>query len=178
MDIYAQFRKEKDDFFIRDPHSPLTREQKRNFKGLSYFPPSEAYRFELDVEEYPQKSSVMIQTSTGDIQEYERYGKFRFAVQDQPVELTLYRNETGYFLPFVDSLAGVETYPAGRYLEPEPLGDRRFLLDFNFAYNPYCAYNENWSCPLTPPENRLKIPIPAGEMIFHSPDRTAEERDR
>lgn len=174
MDLYTQFRKEKDEFFARDPHSPLTREQKRSFQGLSYFPPSEAYRFELEIEEFADKTLVLIQTSTGDVQEYERYGRFRFLVQDQPAELTLYHSETGYFLPFVDSLAGVETYPAGRYLEPEPLGGRRFLLDFNFAYNPYCAYNENWSCPLTPPENRLKVPIPAGEKIFAGATHTAE----
>ena len=62
----------------------------------------------------------------------------------------------GFFLPFVDSAAGRETYPAGRYLEPEPLPGNRFLVDFNLAYNPYCAYNEMWSCPITPFENRLK----------------------
>jgi uncharacterized protein (DUF1684 family) len=174
MDMYMEFRKEKDEFFARDPRSPLTREQKKTFQGLSYFPPSEAFRFDLEVEEFAEKPIVMIQTSTGDVQEYERYGKFRFTIQDQPVELTLYRNEIGYFLPFADSLAGVETYPAGRYLEPEPLGGRRFLLDFNFAYNPYCAYNENWSCPLTPPENRLKVAIPAGEKIFPHPAGPAE----
>jgi hypothetical protein len=175
MDRYSEFRKEKDAFFALDPHSPLTREQKKSFRGLAYFPPSKDYRFELDVEEFSKKDLVLIQTSTGDVQEYERFGKFRFTVQGQPVELTLYRSESGYFLPFVDGLAGVETYPAGRYLEPEPLGGRRFLLDFNFAYNPYCAYNEYWSCPLTPPENRLKVPIPAGEKIYTHPADSAEE---
>ncbi|MFN2197412.1 MAG: DUF1684 domain-containing protein, partial [Anaerolineales bacterium] len=65
----------------------------------------------------------------------------------------------------VDALAGQETYGAGRYLEPEELEDGRFLIDFNLAYNPYCAYNENWSCPLTPFENRLKVPVRAGEKI-------------
>jgi len=63
-------------------------------------------------------------------------------------------------------LAGSETYPAGRYIEPEQLPNGKFLLDFNFAYNPYCAYNEQWSCPLTPFENRLKVPIRAGEKVY------------
>jgi uncharacterized protein (DUF1684 family) len=107
-----------------------------------------------------------MQTSTGDVQAYERYGKFSFEVEGVPVELTIYYNETGYFLPFVDSLASKETYPAGRYLEPESLGKNRFRVDFNLAYNPYCAYNDYWSCPLTPFENRLKIPIRAGEKLF------------
>ena len=61
----------------------------------------------------------------------------------------------------------METYGAGRYLEPEPLEDGRFAVDFNYAYNPYCAYNELWSCPLTPFENRLRVPIRAGEKNFH-----------
>jgi uncharacterized protein (DUF1684 family) len=88
-------------------------------------------------------------------------------VDGQEAELTIYETEQGYFLPFVDSLAGTETYPAGRYLDPEPLTGNRFLVDFNLAYNPYCAYNEAWSCPLTPFENRLKVPIRAGEKLFH-----------
>jgi uncharacterized protein (DUF1684 family) len=107
-----------------------------------------------------------MQTSTGDVRDYERFGTFRFEVEGQPARLTIYRNELGYFLPFVDALAGSETYGAGRYLEPEELPDGRFLVDFNLAYSPYCAYNENWSCPITPAENRLKVPIRAGEMVF------------
>ncbi|MEW5941072.1 MAG: DUF1684 domain-containing protein, partial [Chloroflexota bacterium] len=96
-----------------------------------------------------------------------RYGKLKWTVDGQDAELTIYEADYGFFLPFVDSLAGNETYPAGRYLEPEALGDNRFLVDFNLAYNPYCAYNEAWSCPLTPFENRLKVPIRAGEKLFH-----------
>ncbi len=175
LDFYTEFRREKDAFFARDAHSPLTREQKRSFQGLTYFPPSAEFRFELEIEEFPQKAVILMQTTTGDVQEYERFGRFHFTVRGQPIELTLFRGEAGFFLPFVDGLAGVETYPAGRYLEPEPLGGRRFLLDFNLAYNPYCAYNERWSCPLTPPENHLKAPIPAGEKIFpHEADTKKE----
>ncbi len=76
------------------------------------------------------------------------------------------KEKDGYFLPFVDALAGKETYGAGRYLEPEPLGKGLFLVDFNLAYNPYCAYNDMWSCPISPAENHLKIPIRAGEKLF------------
>jgi uncharacterized protein (DUF1684 family) len=109
-----------------------------------------------------------MQTTTGDIQVYERYGKFKFNVDGQSAELTIYHSNTGYFLPFVDSLARKDTYPAGRYLEPEELGNNRFRVDFNMAYNPYCAYNEYWSCPLTPFENHIKLPIRAGEKLFHN----------
>lgn len=166
MTELERFRKEKDDFFAHHRQSPLTLEQRRNFRGLAYFPENPALRLEVTVEEFVPKEQVEMQTSTGDVQVYERFGRFRFEVEGQLAELTIYRNEFGFFLPFVDSLAGVETYPAGRYLEPEPLPDGRFLVDFNYAYNPYCAYNDMWSCPITPPENRLRVPIQAGERLF------------
>ena len=161
------FRTEKDDFFVNHPQSPLTREQKQNFHGLNYFPENETLRLEVKVDEFPIKEQFEMQTSTGTVQIYQKYGKFKFTVDGVEAELTIYRSEHGFFLPFVDSLAGSETYPAGRYLEPEPLPGNHFLVDFNLAYNPYCAYNEMWSCPITPPENRLKVPIRAGEKLFH-----------
>ncbi|MEW6404735.1 MAG: DUF1684 domain-containing protein [Chloroflexota bacterium] len=161
------FRAEKDDFFWRHPQSPLSPEQRRNFHGLNYFAENPDLRLEVDVEEFPQKEAIQMQTSTGDVQEYKRFGRFRFTVDGQEVALTIYQADYGYFLPFVDSLAGAETYPAGRYLEPEPLDGSRFLVDLNLAYNPYCAYNDMWSCPITPAENRLKVPIRAGEKLYH-----------
>ena len=160
------FRLEKDEFFRTSPHSPLTPGQKRAFTGLRYFPESSSLRLTVDVERFPQVEPIRMQTSTGDVQEYQRLGRFNFLVDGQEAALTIYQNEFGSFLPFADSLAGGETYGAGRYLEPEELPDGRFLVDFNLAYNPYCAYNENWSCPITPGENRLKVPIRAGEMSF------------
>lgn len=160
------FRAEKDEFFGHHPQSPLTKEQRKSFRGLQYYPENPDLKLEVEVEEFPSKDRFEMQTSTGDVQSYERFGKFRFNIDGQETELTIYQNENGFFLPFVDSLAGKETYPAGRYLEPEPVTDGRFLVDFNVAYNPYCAYNEMWSCPITPAENRLKVPIRAGEKLF------------
>lgn len=163
MSELDDFRREKDDFFKTHPQSPLTREQKQSFTGLSYFPENPALRLEVPVEAFEPKETIRMQTSTGDVQDYEKHGRFKFSVDGEEAELTIYSGEHGYFLPFADALAGSETYGAGRYLEPEPLGDGKFLVDFNQAYNPYCAYNPNWSCPLTPFENRLKVPIRAGE---------------
>ena len=160
------FRREKDVFFGGDPQSPLTSEQKHNFKGLNYFPENPGLRLEVKAEELPAKDRIEMQTSTGDIQVYYRHSRIHFQVEGNEAELTVYESENGFFLPFVDSLAGKETYPAGRYLEPEILPDGRFLVDFNLAYNPYCAYNDHWSCPLTPFENRLKVAIRAGEKLF------------
>ncbi len=167
MSDLQAFRNEKDDFFGHHPQSPLTREQRRNFQGLNYFPEDESLRLEVKVEEFPAKERIQMQTTTGDVQIYERFGRFCFQVDGQDAELTIYRSPDGFFLPFVDSLAGRETYPAGRYLEPESLPGNCFLVDFNLAYNPYCAYNEMWSCPITPLENRLKVPVRAGEKLFH-----------
>jgi len=167
MSELTEYRKEKDEFFGHHPQSPLTPDQRRTFKGLEYFPENDSLRLEVQVEPFEDQPAMRMQTSTGGVQEYVRYGKFKFQVDGEAAELTLYQSEQGYFLPFVDSLAGKETYPAGRYLEPEPLPGNRFLVDFNIAYNPYCAYNEVWSCPITPAENRLKVPVRAGEKLFH-----------
>jgi len=172
MDRFKQeiieFRKMKDEFFAEDEQSPLKPAQKTVFKGLNYFPVDLNLRLEVQVVPSEHHKAIMIPTSTGGYQSYRKFGRFSLKLEGQEIWLTIYADEDGgYFLPFVDSQAGVETYPAGRYLEPEPLPDGRFLIDFNLAYNPYCAYNEMWSCPLTPAENRLKVPVRAGEKVFH-----------
>ena len=166
MSELSEYRAEKDEFFQRHPQSPLTPEQRQGFVGLQYFPENEDLRLEVQVEPAQDGEPMEMQTSTGGVQTYVRHGTFRFEVDGKEAVLTIFRNEHGYFLPFVDSLAGKETYPAGRYLEPEALPGGRFFVDFNLAYNPYCAYNEMWSCPITPPENRLKVPVRAGEKLF------------
>ncbi len=167
MNELEAFRAEKDEFFGKHPQSPLIPEQKPGFHGLKYFPENADLRLEVKVDEFPVKEELAMQTSTGDVQIYTKFGKFRFMAEAKAAELTIYQNENGFFLPFIDSLAGRETYPAGRYLEPEPLHGGRFLVDFNLAYNPYCAYNEMWSCPITPAENRVKVAVRAGEKLFH-----------
>ena len=168
MNNYERYHMEKDTFFKQDPHSPLSDEQKDAFDGLKYFPENPELALEVEVLRFPEAVPVQIQTNTGEVQAFDRIGKIHFQVEGEPAELTLYGNDQGYFMPFADSLAGEETYGAGRYLEPMPLPDGRILVDFNLAYNPYCAYNDRWSCPLTPPENRLKVPIRAGEKVFQS----------
>ena len=171
-----RIRAEKDDLFASDPHSPLTAEQKQGFKGLNYYPENPSLRLEVEVEPFAEQELIQMQTMTGGVQTFSRYGRFKFMVDGQEAELTIFGDEHGFFLPFVDALAGKETYGAGRYLEPERTSTGRFRVDFNLAYNPYCAYNEprslaaragrepmTWTCPLTPFENRLKVPIRAGE---------------
>ncbi|GAB4474369.1 MAG: DUF1684 domain-containing protein [Anaerolineae bacterium] len=170
MSSIAEFRKQKDAFFARDPHSPLTPQQRETFTGLSYYPEDESLCFEVTIERFTgrDRSIVPMQTSTGTIVEYIRFGRFQFEVEGQPAELTVYVSPEGqdFFVPFMDATGGVETYSGGRYLELEPLAGDHFLADFNMAYNPYCAYNDRWTCPIPPKENRLSVPIRAGEKDF------------
>lgn len=168
MSELERFRRMKDAFFASDPASPLLEEQQEGFQGLRYFDEAPALRLTVHVDLLPPGDRLAIQTTDGDTQTYTRFGRFSFEVDGQPASLTLFEGAHGFFLPFADALAGTETYPAGRYLEPEPLGAGRFLVDFNLAYNPYCAYNAHWSCPITPPENRLTVAIRAGEKLFQA----------
>ena len=163
------FRRQKDDFFKNDPHSPLAPEQRKEFGGLKYYPENPALRIITQIEEHTEKQPVTMITSTGSVQEYVRYGQFTFEVNGQKATLQVYQDpdQGSFFLPFVDATAGEETYEAGRYLEIEPEPSGRFLIDFNYAYSPYCAYNENWSCPIPPRENRLSVRIEAGEKKYH-----------
>ena len=166
MATLAEFRQAKDQFFANDPNSPLTPEQQESFEGLSYFPENPDLRLEIEVTPFAEQEQVQMATSTGGTQTYTRYGRFAFEVDGQQAELTLYSSPHGFFLLFVDSLAGEETYGAGRYIDPEQQPNGKFYIDFNLAYNPYCAYNEMWTCPIPPAENRLSVPIRAGEKLF------------
>ena len=161
MSNYEQFRRSKDQFFSDHPQSPLTPNQRGQFPGLDYFPGNPALDLHIEAVPFPDPEDYTMQTSTGDEQHYKRYAQVSFEVDGQQAELTIFASPHGFFLPFVDALAGEETYPAGRYLDPELTPDGTFHIDFNLAYNPYCAYNDIYSCPLTPFENRLKVGISA-----------------
>lgn len=159
-------RAQKDEFFKNHPQSPIKPDQQATFTGLKYFVGNPKLDLVVIVKPFEEQKDVQIQTSTGDTRWYRRYGELYFLAEGQEARLTLYQTPNGFFLPFVDALAGKETYPSGRYLEPEALPDGTFRIDFNQAYNPYCAYGDGWSCPITPAENRLSVAIRAGEKIY------------
>lgn len=158
-------RQEKDVFLKSHRYSPLTAAQRMAFEGLDYFAPNADLELIIAVDENEEKLQRVILTNTGDERVYQEWGKVHFMVNDTPVELLLLYNEEHdhYFLPFMDGTSGVETYSGGRYLDPQRLPNGRFVIDFNQAYSPYCAYNEGWSCPIPPKENRLTVRIEAGE---------------
>lgn len=158
-------RQQKDQFFKYHEQSPIPSDKRDTFDGLSYYPPNEALDLTVKVTPFEQKEDIEIQTTTGDIRWYRRYGEFTFDVGGEQARLTIYQTPHGFFIPFVDANFGKETYGAGRYIDPEPLGNDLFHIDFNQAYNPYCAYNDDYSCPLTPFENRLNVAIRAGEKV-------------
>lgn len=160
-----EFRREKEAFFRTDPMSPVLPEQRQSFAGLAYYEPNDALTFEVMPELHEDPEDVVLQTSDATTRTYERWANLPFEVDGTSVALTLYRDpESGHlFLPFRDETSGQETYPAGRYLEVPVLEDGRLLLDFNYAYHPFCAYNPHYSCPIPPVENRLPVAIRAGE---------------
>ncbi len=165
-------RAEKDHFFRDESQSPLTPEQRANFGGLKYFPEDPSYDVVAELEPFDEPDLVTLITSTGSVQDFYRVGHLHFSIAGAPQRLTLFQDEGGQylFLPFTDATSGRETYGAGRYVEVEAAGiegDKTLIhIDFNQAYNPYCAYNEMWVCPIPPAENRLTAPIRAGEMAY------------
>lgn len=170
MTTLGELREMKDAYFRANGGSPLRREQKKGFEGLLYFKENPALRFRVKLEKHAKPEHIQMQTSTGHAAAYLRYAVARFTVGEQPQALQVYKSEEqdALFLPFTDATTGNESYGAGRYLDPEEAADGTITLDFNLAYNPYCAYDPiNWSCPLPPAENRLKVRIEAGEKKFH-----------
>jgi uncharacterized protein (DUF1684 family) len=162
----AELRREKDEYFRRAHDSPLTVAQRTRFGGLRYFPEDAAYRFTITVDPDRAGHEEDVEMSDGSTSRLRRAGTVRFDVGGQRVGLVAYEQGDELFIPFRDATSGKETYGAGRYVEAEPLDGGRFVLDFNRAYNPYCAYNEVWRCPLPPTENWLAVPIRAGEVAF------------
>ena len=166
------YRKEKDAFFKTSPHSPIPEAEREAFDGLPYYPLDEDLVFEgLGLEPYAgdEPTSFQIPTSDGKLRPARRAGTFTFELGGAPRRLTAYTFENGQsdslFVPFLDATSGHETYGAGRYLDLEPDEDGTYAIDFNLAYHPSCVYAPQYSCPLTPAENRLATRIEAGERL-------------
>lgn len=161
------FRAAKDKFYARDRRAPLTSQQQRSFKALAYFPENEGLIVKARIDRQVEPGTVLMETTHGRPQEYWRYGRVHFEVDGHEAAVTLYASagSNKLFLPFRDVTSGTETYGSGRYLDLVADGDD-IEIDFNYAYNPYCAYNAKWNCPLPPSENWLQVPIRAGEKAF------------
>ena len=167
----SRFRAKKDEFFGKGHESPFSHDGQSAFGGLHYFDPDPSLRFETRLQRYANPDAVMLGTSKGTRQLFNRIGYFDLIVGGNPVRIHAYqsaeREDPSLFIPFRDGTSGKESYGAARYLDLEVEHDDEYALDFNYAYNPYCAYSEDYVCPLPPQENWLKVDIRAGERKYH-----------
>ena len=167
-----QERKEKDHWFRESHDSPIPHELRHSFSGLDYFPIDSTFRFRVKLNVYPKQEVLTFTTSKGSEQQFFRYGYFELTVDGTAVRLNAYKpvhshgGGVSLFVPFRDATSGKETYGAGRYLDLEEQRSGVYDLDFNRAYNPYCAYSDDYVCPLPPVENWLPVAIRAGEKTW------------
>lgn len=176
-EVYAgeihKIRRAKNDSFRSSPNSPLTTAQRAMFDSLTYYPVIVDFKVSASISRNARPDTVLIQTSDDKTEKYLRWGLAKFELNKEPQKLTLFLHATGadsvLFIPFTDLSNGRGSYGGGRYLDVvRPKADvSEIELDFNQAYNPYCAYNDEYSCPVPPVENRLQVAIPAGEKSFH-----------
>jgi uncharacterized protein (DUF1684 family) len=170
-------RAAKDDSFKSDPESPVPPDKKNELLPLAYYPIDENYAVPASLEPSEDRSRIEVPTSIGKIRQLERIGTLKFTLQGQPLRLTAFRDLESrdmnrLFVPFADKTSGAETYQAGRYLELDPTPTGIYVVDFNVAYNPYCYYSPEYDCPFPPKENRLVVPIRAGEKMHKAEPAT------
>jgi len=165
------FRQKRDLFFKEDLQSPIKAKDRKGFKGLIYYPIDLKYAVVGKIERYPTEPKpvyVTLSTNKGPGRTYVKYGRFEFKLEGKKHSLHIYRppGESDLFLPFRDKTSETETHREGRYLHIEQMPDGMVLIDFNRAYNPFCEFDEKYTCPLPPAENWLDVAIRAGEKRF------------
>lgn len=160
--------------FIDNPHSPL---KKNDLKNLHFFNPDSLYQVNAKIELLSDQKPFKIPTSGGQAKVFYRYAKATFNLNGKDLQLTLFKNEIPssnpkyrdlLFLPFTDETNSKITYGGGRYIDvnQNDIKEGRLTIDFNKAYNPYCAYSHGYQCPIPPEENDLATEINAGEKLF------------
>jgi uncharacterized protein (DUF1684 family) len=163
----------RDELFSAHPQSPVPEAERPGFAGLAYFQYDPAARVLAEVAPLPAEPANLPSSTSSEFS-FTRFALARFAIFGRALQLELYWLEGyggGMLLPFCDATNGKETYAGGRYLLDTVKGadlgveGDRLILDFNFAYHPSCVYDPRWACPLTPPPNRLPVPVRAGERL-------------
>ena len=165
------YRRAKDEALRSEPWSPIPPDGRRAFEGLVYFDPDPAWAVTATVARIAEPEAFEMAASTGPPRRQLRCARLDFATPQGPARLFAYKDAArahgrSLFVPFRDATSGKETYGAGRYLDLEETEGSEISVDFNLAYNPYCAYSEAYSCPLPPAENWLTIPVRAGEKSY------------
>jgi uncharacterized protein len=169
-DEIAADRAAKDQMLGTASDSPIKPDTRPQFLPLAYFPVDEGFRVPAMLAPAPGEVALEMPTSTGQRRQMRRAGQLKFSVKGEPMTLTAFVEATDtrmnrLFVPFRDTTNGIETYPAGRYLDLERTATGLYDLDFNRAYHPYCYFNASYDCPYPPAENRLATPIRAGERV-------------
>lgn len=164
-----QFRATKDRA-MASADSPIPQERRPALLPLAYFPPSLDYRVPAVLRPSSERPTMEMPTSTGQLRTMMRVGRLEFTLRGQQLGLSAFieagtEDLTRLFVPFTDLTSGTETYPAGRYMDLQRTPTGLYVVDFNRAYHPYCYYNPAYDCPYPPRENRLAIPVRAGERV-------------
>jgi uncharacterized protein (DUF1684 family) len=164
-----QFRTLKDQA-MTGSDSPIPPSRRQALLPLAYFPPSLDYRVPAVLKPSTDRPTMEMPTSTGQLRTMERVGRLEFTLRGQQLGLSAFieagtRDLSRLFVPFTDLTSGTETYPAGRYMDLDRTATGLYVVDFNRAYHPYCYYNPTYDCPYPPRENRLTIPVRAGERM-------------
>ncbi len=166
----AEERARKDEFFRSgSKESPVKPEEQAKFLPISYFDIDPDYASPATLKLLDERTRLVMPTSTGKSRDMERVGILEFTLRGQPLKLTAFaevgQEVSRLFVPFSDLTSGTESYQAGRYMDIDPQSSGVYVVDFNTAYHPYCYYNAEYDCPYPPAENRLKVPIRAGERL-------------
>jgi len=174
-ELCRRFRQRRDALFASHPQSALNVAQRSAFRGLEYFDHDASLRLQLPIDTDVEPEVLEFHLSEDGLVRAQRFGRVRFPIAGRACTLSLFwllGYGGGVFLPFRDATGERDTYGGGRYLldtikqaDLGRVGDR-VVIDFNFAYNPSCAYNPRWVCPPSPDENSLAVPIRAGEKVF------------
>lgn len=156
------------DMQMREKESVLPPSRRSSFQGLDYYPVDSTYRVVVPFRETTVADTVMLAENTGQIRAQARVGSVSVPLPSAEVTLAVFKGATDdprgrRWIPFADETNGSGTYEAGRYVDLIPAGPDSVVVDFNRAYNPTCAYNPDFACPLPPEENHIGAPIPAGE---------------
>jgi len=168
----AADRAAKDAAFTRD-NDPVPQNRKAELLPLGYFPIDPDYNVPAALKEISDPTIIEMTTSTGGADKFRRVGTLEFTLKGRALKLTAFspaasRTADRLFVPFSDLTSGTETYAAGRFLDIDRTATGIYELDFNRAYFPYCYYSPTWECPYPPAENRLKVPVRAGERMKKS----------
>ena len=170
----AAWHAEKDRFMRESPDSPVAADKRAAFSGLPYFAVDASYRVPAMLQPVTGSPAVEMPTSTGQRRQMRRIGALSFTLRGQQLTLGAFveaseNDMRRLFVPFGDLTNGLETYQGGRYLELDRTASNVYDLDLNRAYHPFCLFNPSYDCPYPPPENRLKVPIRAGEKLPTKP---------